>query len=513
MEIVTKKTSLNMNRITDQRTENFVIESDVIIPDIKPDILNTITSSGNVCIYRKEMNGQKLRFDGTIATYIMYLADAEEGKIRSLQTNLDFSEGIEFRDVSQNASAELNVLVKSIECKILNGRKIHIKAILEVNASIYQNENVEIIQELDDNANIQKMTEKTKISSLVGEGSTKIFAKDTFMIDNTDDLAEILKVEIKILNHDYKISYHKVLLKADLMIKILYLTEDKRIKAIENRIPVMGFVEIQDVKDEDLCDIRYEMRNIIIKPNQVEEHSIYAECEIDAELKMYHNTEVELLQDIYSTERCLKCKKNEFRIVQREEKIREKFILQERQKIDAIINKTIYDTKIESRINEIEKTNGKIQYIGEVEIEFIFQGENASNIDTRRIILPFDFVVENPKIETNSKMKTNIEVLADQFVIEPDDQVSIKIELGFVIDISNFNQYDLIEQIEMTEEELQRHGMVIYFVKEHDTLWEIAKRFCSTVDEIKRVNEIEDERNLKIGKKLYIPSYAKCCIG
>jgi len=513
MEIVTKKTSLNMNRITDQKTENFVIESDVIIPDIKPDILNTITSSGNVCIYRKEMNGQKLRFDGTIATYIMYLADEEEGKIRALQTNLDFSEGIEFREVSQNASAELSVLVKSIECKILNGRKIHIKAILEVSAHIYQNENVEIIQELDDKANIQKMTEKAKISSLVGEGNTKIFAKDTFMIDNTDDLTEILKVEIKILNQDYKISYHKVLLKADLMIKILYLTEDKRIKAIENRIPIMGFIDIQDVKDEDLCDIRYEMRNIIIKPNQVEEHSIYVECEIEAELKMYHNTEVELLQDVYSTEKCLKCKKNEFKIVQREEKIREKFTLQEKHKIEVLMNKTIYDTKIDPRITEIEKTTGKIRYIGEIEIEFIFQGENASNIDTKKLILPFEFIVENQKIEMNSKMKTDIEVITDQIIIESDDQISIKIELGFVIDISNLNQYDLIEQIEMTEEELQKHGMVIYFVKEHDTLWEIAKKFCSTVDEIKRVNEIEDERNLKIGKRLYIPSYAKCFAG
>ena len=62
-----------MNRMTDQKSENFVIEADVIIPDIKPDILNTITTSGMVCLYKKEMNQNKLRFDGTLQTYIMNL--------------------------------------------------------------------------------------------------------------------------------------------------------------------------------------------------------------------------------------------------------------------------------------------------------------------------------------------------------------------------------------------------------------------------------------------------------
>lgn len=508
MEIVTKKTSLNMNRITDQKTENFVIESDTIIPDIKPDILNTIATSGTVCIYKRELNNQKLRFDGTVQTYIMYLADEENGRVRGLQTNLDFSEGMDFEQTGKNASAEIDVRVKNMECKILNGRKIHVKAVLEVSATIYQNENVEVIEQLNEEANIQKMTMPTKISSLVGEGNTKIFAKDTFVIDNTDDLAEILKVEVKLVNRDYKVSYHKVLLKSDLIIRILYLTEDKRMKSIENRIPVMGFVDMPDVKEEDFCDVRYEMRNVLIKPNPVEEHSIYAECEIEAELRMYHNAEVDLIQDIYSTEKRLTFQSKTIRVAERTEPIKENFVIQEKQRMDELVNKTIYDARVTPRLNETEKVNGKIQYIGEVEVEFIFEGDNSSNVDTKRIVLPFDYTIENSQIDTTSKMRTNIEILTDQFVVEPDDQISIKIELEFTVEVSNQTELNLLDAIEMSEEELDRHGMVIYFVKPKDTLWEIAKRFCSTVDEIKRVNQIEQERNLPVRTKTI---YSKLC--
>ena len=49
--------------------------------------------------------------------------------------------------------------------------------------------------------------------------------------------------------------------------------------------------------------------------------------------------------------------------------------------------------------------------------------------------------------------------------------------------------------------------MVIYFVKPNDTIWNIAKRFGSTVDDIVRVNGIENPENIQVGKQLFIPRY------
>lgn len=51
--------------------------------------------------------------------------------------------------------------------------------------------------------------------------------------------------------------------------------------------------------------------------------------------------------------------------------------------------------------------------------------------------------------------------------------------------------------------------MIIYFVKPGDTLWKIAKKFRSTVEDIARVNGIEDENKIYIGQQLYIPKYIK----
>jgi len=53
----------------------------------------------------------------------------------------------------------------------------------------------------------------------------------------------------------------------------------------------------------------------------------------------------------------------------------------------------------------------------------------------------------------------------------------------------------------------RQNSLVIYFVKEGDTLWKIAKKFRSTIDEIASVNNIENIEKISIGDRLYIPKY------
>ena len=63
-----------------------------------------------------------------------------------------------------------------------------------------------------------------------------------------------------------------------------------------------------------------------------------------------------------------------------------------------------------------------------------------------------------------------------------------------------------IEEINIDEtRKNERYSLIIYFVKPGDTLWNIAKRFRSTVSKIVQMNGIEDENRINIGEKLFIP--------
>jgi len=67
---------------------------------------------------------------------------------------------------------------------------------------------------------------------LCGQNSTRASAKETLIIDSNDVLSEVLGVDFNITNKDTKVSYNKVLAKADIEMRILYLTEERENKDI-----------------------------------------------------------------------------------------------------------------------------------------------------------------------------------------------------------------------------------------------------------------------------------------
>ena len=72
MLLETEKESVCINQIVGQKRDEIIVEGDVIVNDIKPDVLNVISASGIPCIYKKEVLEGKVRLDGSINTYIIY---------------------------------------------------------------------------------------------------------------------------------------------------------------------------------------------------------------------------------------------------------------------------------------------------------------------------------------------------------------------------------------------------------------------------------------------------------
>ena len=151
MVVETQKESLNMNKLIATKKEFILIEGDMIVPDSKPDILSTICTSGTVCIYKKEVSADKVKIDGNINAYIMYLTEDTQDRVRGINTNLDFSESITVPNVEDGMECELEATLNRIECKVINGRKIGMKATLEVQMKIYSNEMVEMVNDIINN--------------------------------------------------------------------------------------------------------------------------------------------------------------------------------------------------------------------------------------------------------------------------------------------------------------------------------------------------------------------------
>lgn len=509
MQLDANKEKICINQLVGQKSDILEVEGDAIVNDIKPDILNIISVNGSVSIYKREVSDGKIKLEGAVNVYVIYLADDETGSVRSLNTSVDFSKSLDFDDCRKEMDLDEVIGVKNIECKVINSRKINIRAFLDLNVKLYSNDNVEIINDVNSIVDgVQCLNNTLDVNSLVGSGVTRAVAKDTIIIDNIDNLAEILKSDVTIANKDIKISYNKVLAKADIEVKIMYLTEDNRIQVVNGAIPVMGFIDIANVSDTNTCNTKYKLKNIIIKPNTMEEHSIYVEAEIEISCYAYEQKQLNVIQDLYSPTNTLNFTRKQVTALVNKENLQEICAIQENISIPEIANNRIYDVCVKTNIQKEDIRNERVTYEGEIELEFLYEANNSSRFDTKTVKVPLNFSINNSNISENTTLDTNIDIRTQNFIVLSDGNIEAKIELQFEVSISKNEKINVIDNIDIEDKkECNQYSMVIYFVKPKDTLWEIAKKFDSTVEEIARVNEIENVDRIMPGTQLFIPRY------
>lgn len=504
----TLKENLCINQTIGRAKENITAEEDVIIPDIKPDILSVVNTSGLVCIYKREILEGKIKIEGGIQTYIMYLADDENASVRGINTVIDFSKTIEIENANPGMTIDCNVSLKDIECKILNGRKVNLAANLEVDVNISSNENIEFIKGIENMDDVQMLNSSCQMDSLLGSGSTRVYAKDTINIDKNDNFAEILKMNADLINKEIKTSYNKVLAKGDMHINIVYLTEDNRVNQIDCNIPVMGFIDMPDISDDNLCSVTYQIKNIIVKPNSTEEHSIYVEVEIEIFCNVYQKKQINIIQDLYSPSQKLDINQKNVVIMQDKQLLKNECNVEEKLNIPEMQNCKIINAEATPRIINQKVYNGKVSYEGELEIKFIYISNNANRVDIKNQIVPFNKNIECPINSSKLSVNTNIEISTQEFNYMEDGSVVARIGIGINTDVSKMDEIKVIDNIKPADADDDNiYSIVVYFVKPGDTLWNIAKKFRSTANVIASVNGIEDENKINVGQQLFIPKF------
>ena len=103
-----EKDNIKIRKKDGEFVKTIKISSDILVPDIKPDIINIIGSNGMVILKKQEVLDSKIRFEGIWSGNVIYLSDLGETKV--LSVNLDFLDTIENEQIK--ASDEIKYSIR-----------------------------------------------------------------------------------------------------------------------------------------------------------------------------------------------------------------------------------------------------------------------------------------------------------------------------------------------------------------------------------------------------------------
>ena len=488
-----EKNTVLINKIVTSTTKVLEVSGDIIVPDIKPDIVSVINTNGIPYIYKEDLSNGKVRLDGNIDTYVVYLAD--NGETKSIGATLSFSDSIEDTRLKENCTLNQKVLLESIDAKVLNERKITIKASLKVKTEVYETEKIEIASDFETEENLEMLKETLEVKSLIGSNKVKTSIKEDIAVDNSYNVSEILKTSVEIKSIENKISYNKVLAKADAEVKIIFLSDDGRIGVASSNIPVMSFIDLEKVADTHTCTTTYTARNMLFKVNSKESHTISCQIEFEVECMAFETKSIDVLEDMYGIKNNVKFSKKEVDVLLAKEINKEKININERVPLENVLN--VFDVSTFTRKINSTKSGNLYNVEGEVVLNIYYEADNRNGLNVKDVTIPFMMKVENDE-------NIEFEIGNKQFTVSSEN-VNCDIELFAKNDLKTTKRISIIENVEITESSMEDdYKMFMYFVKPGDSVWNIAKKFKVCMNDIIDLNKLENPNKLNVGDRLYI---------
>ena len=156
----------------------------------------------------------------------------------------------------------------------------------------------------------------------------------------------------------------------------------------------MGFIDLVGIAEDDLCEIKYKLKNVNIKPNVGEDHSINVEIEVEIFCKVFGNKEISIIQDMYSPSRNLNINQNEVTTMINMKSTKTTVNIREKIKLEDQEYNKICDVLTDIAINDKNISRDMVKYSGDINLKIILLNNDETNTKTQEVSLPFSFSQE-----------------------------------------------------------------------------------------------------------------------
>jgi LysM repeat protein len=511
------KENVQFEQLLRESNSNTVLKEEYLIPDTHPDVQEILTVEARPMIINKELIGDKIVLEGKVEYTVIYLAREDGIVANSVNYNQNFTNNIDLNQGEYKVICEAQCNVEHIEATIMNERKISIQGIITIDWELYKSNEFEFVKDIEGNDGVEVLKKTETINKISANEDVELIGKCMIRVGmDKPQINKILKCSLRLHKKEVKIAEDKIYLGCYCKLNILYKGDDsKDLIPLEDDIYLSKEEEVKGITSDMIPTICYEISNndLMLEEDDLGEvRIINDEFIVKANVKVFSKENIDTIKDAYSTKCLIGLKKEEHEVgilhgansaesivkynIQLNDKdlkpehiisanasiiLTDKQVMKDRVAIEGIVKADV-----------LYKTNDEEKYLANVKAEIPFSAliDIFGATEDMKSIVKGNLESLDASIEGNSiAIKATI-ILSGKILYEMNKE--------FISDIVE-------EEGDMPE---KKASITIYVVGEGDTFWDLAKKYNTTVDELIRINKVEDPEHIEQGQKLIIPGRA-----
>jgi len=472
--------------------ENFTeekIDFDIVIPDYKSAAFRILKCDVIPSVSSKVTEGDRLIIEGMCKVNINY-TDEETGMMKSISETTPFSLNEKLEGEHEGLRTKIKLRTTNVICRLQNSRRISVKAIIGIALKVMGNCELSVIDSIDD-CEIESNFSENDCSIYINCGDVGFHMNSE--IELNDSVKDILHSEAVIKIKDSKVINGKVIIKGDTKVSCLYSYGDSisDVNSVSQVIPFSEVIDVSGANDDFKCDC--ECSIVSVRADLSEgDNIINLDIEAIACASVYKNVSVKLLKDAYSRKNDIDVKTKQINIESFEKEYTISHLLN--QNIDLEMSESrIIDVLSKAAVKNISLNNQSLLIEGDLYTTvYAHNGEEYKIIDKA---IPFNVSKEISGINNDVRCEADISVESIDYSMRKDGVLDIESQLEISLLVFMKNSFYVIDEINVnydSEHTDKKSKVVLYYADKGEELWDIAKKYLTSVEIIKRDNQLEE---------------------
>ncbi len=496
------------------KTVQNTLETDLNVPDMKQDVDKLIETRGEVFLLEAEALVDKIRLVGELKTNILYTMQG--GGISCFSHVFSFEEEIYMEGVLPEDTIKAEGELEDLTISIINSRKLAVKSLISFLIRSIDVDMIEGAEEVSGEDGVQVLRKNQRMTGLVVNKKDMVRLKDEVTIPaNKPNVAEVLWERLSIRNPEIRLGKETISIKGDLLFFVLYKGEEENLpyQNMEWELPFETDLPCRECDTGMIDNIKMKLSSsqIDVKPDADGEQRVLGiECSLDLDIRIYEEKEMNFIVDLYVPMKKWELIENNFTfenlLIRNNSRTRINRKIQIQGKGASLLQICHVDGSV--KIDETEYTENGIQAEGILAITILYiSGDDRYPINSFSTMVPFSHLIEVPGLKKDDiyELTGSIEQLTA--VMIDSNEIEIKAEVSLdTIAFKRQTGKSIVDakEVPFDEEEFAKlPGMVVYIVKQGDTLWEIAKRYDTTMQHLMEMNDLESEE-IRKGERIFI---------
>lgn len=506
MDISKKNFSVCTKDVLCEDTVEHTVESDITLPEYFPDIVSVLKAVLKPNVSQTKLQAGKLSVEGTALVSIIYLC--EEKKMHCFEQRIPFTKSVELAK-TENCYPVTDVQTQFVNCRVSSQRKLSIHSSVSIRYKLYYGKSRNILSDCEEKTVQLKKTECP--ATVLRDCQIKSFSvNETLELGAAQDsIGQIIRSDASAILDSIKMVSGKALIKGELKVKVTYLTEKEcAVEKAESSMPISQIVEVNTADDSieyvtlSVCSV-----DVFAKTDSSGALRMFdLSVNINAEMNIYDEKTVECISDIYSTEYEIKPKKEIVPFVKLSDRINDTYLLRSGAQLGDKKIKSVLDLNGKNVTYSTELRDNTFYVNGTLAVSAVILDENdeISSVDKE---LEFEYRCSLKTNSADAFCYSNIVLSSMDYTINGDSKLDIRAELYINAVVFENYQKEVITDIEIDEsakKEKNNASLTIYFSDAGESIWNIAKRYNTTVSAILEENKLTEDI-LKERTKLLIP--------